>query len=120
MDFLSNIESTEYNEKAYTLSADIANAAGLVDFEATSIEEVFKKYTSYHHLVRMKTMNMGSLYKLTYDVKIKNGVREKDFLDEMGVWHELNMHAVNNLLKENGIKPIKIDMAKFTESWEEE
>lgn len=49
------------------------------------LEEVFKKYTSYHHLVRMKTMNMGSLYKLTYDVKIKNGVREKDFLDEIRV-----------------------------------
>jgi hypothetical protein len=43
-----------------------------------------------------------------------------NFLCEIGVWNDLNMHAVNNLLKENGIKPIKIDMAKFTESWEEE
>ena len=33
----------------------------------------------------MKTMNMGSLYKLTYDVKIKHGVKEKDFLDEIRV-----------------------------------
>ena len=46
---------------------------------------IFKKYTSRVHLVRMKTMNMGSLYKLTYDVKIKHGVREKDFLDEIRV-----------------------------------
>ena len=48
-------------------------------------ESIFKKYTSYHHLVRMKTMNMGSLYKLTYDVKIKHGVKEKEFLDAIRV-----------------------------------
>ena len=48
-------------------------------------DSIFKKYTSYHRLVRMKTMNMGSLYKLTYDVKIKHGVKEKDFLDAIRV-----------------------------------
>lgn len=47
--------------------------------------DIFKKYTSRANLVRMKTMNMGSLYKLTYDVKIKHGVKEKDFLDEIRV-----------------------------------
>ena len=47
--------------------------------------DTFKKYTSQSHLVRMKTINMGSLYKLTYDVKIKRGVKEKDFLDEIRV-----------------------------------
>ena len=47
--------------------------------------DTFKKYTSRHHLVRMKTMNMGSLYKLTYDIKIKPGVKEKEFLDEIRV-----------------------------------
>ncbi len=48
-------------------------------------DEIFKKYTSRHNLVRMKTMNMGSLYKLTYDVRIKHGVKEKEFLDEIRV-----------------------------------
>lgn len=47
--------------------------------------DVFKQYTSRAHLVRLKTMNMGSLYKLTYDVKIKSGVKEKDFLDAIRV-----------------------------------
>ncbi len=47
--------------------------------------DIFKKYTSRANLVRMKTMNMGSLYKLTYDVKIKHGVKEKEFLDEIRV-----------------------------------
>lgn len=46
---------------------------------------IFKKYTSRAKLVRMKTMNMGSLYKLTYDIRLKNGVKEKKFLDEIRV-----------------------------------
>ena len=53
-----------------------------MDYEDV-LTDTFKKYTSRHHLVRMKTMNMGSLYKLTYDVKMKHGVKEKDFLDEI-------------------------------------
>ena len=55
-----------------------------LDYEDV-FEDIFKKYTSRHHLVRMKTMNMGSLYKLTYDVKIRRNVKEKDFLDEIRV-----------------------------------
>lgn len=55
-----------------------------LDYEGV-FEETFKKYTSRYRLVRMKTMNMGSLYKLTYDVKIKHGVKEKEFLDEIRI-----------------------------------
>ncbi len=55
-----------------------------LDYEGV-FEETFKKYTSRCRLVRMKTMNMGSLYKLTYDVKIKHGVKEKEFLDEIRI-----------------------------------
>ena len=47
--------------------------------------EIFQKYTTKAELVRMKTMNMGSLYKLTYDVTMKRGVKEKAFLDEIRV-----------------------------------
>lgn len=47
--------------------------------------EVLQKYTSRHRLVRMKTINMGSLYKLTYEVKMRQGVKEKAFLDEIRV-----------------------------------
>lgn len=55
-----------------------------LDYEDV-FEDIFKKYTSRHHLVRMKTMNMGSLYKLTYEVKLRHGVKEKAFLDEIRV-----------------------------------
>lgn len=55
-----------------------------LDYEEV-FEEIFKKYTSKAELVRMKTMNMGSLYKLTYDVTMRSGVKEKEFLDEIRV-----------------------------------
>ena len=55
-----------------------------LDYDEVFIE-TFKKYTSRHRLVKMKTMNMGSLYKLTYDVKLKHNIKEKDFLDEIRV-----------------------------------
>lgn len=48
-------------------------------------KETFEKYTSTAKLVKMKTVNMGSLYKLTYDVKLKAGVKEKQFLDDIRV-----------------------------------
>lgn len=55
-----------------------------LDYEDV-LAPIFKKYTSDAHLVRMKTMNMGSLYKLTYDVKLKRGAKEKEFLDAIRV-----------------------------------
>ena len=48
-------------------------------------DEIFQKYTSRVELTKMKTINMGSLYKLTYSVTMKSGVKEKDFLDEIRV-----------------------------------
>lgn len=47
--------------------------------------DIFKKYCKKAELVRTKTMNMGSLYKLTYDVTLKKGIKEKEFLDEIRV-----------------------------------
>ena len=55
-----------------------------LDYEEV-FDDIFKKYTSRHELIRMKTMNMGSLYKLTYEVTLKRGIKEKEFLDEIRV-----------------------------------
>lgn len=48
-------------------------------------DDIFKKYTKKAELVKTKTMNMGSLYKLTYNVTLKRGIKEKEFLDEIRV-----------------------------------
>lgn len=44
-------------------------------------ESIFKKYTTQHRLVRVKTTNMGSLYKLNYTLVLKDPKKEKEFID---------------------------------------
>lgn len=53
-----------------------------VDY-ATAFEELFEKYTSFCRLERTKTSNMGSLFQLTYQVRLKKEAKEKEFLDEI-------------------------------------
>lgn len=60
------------------------------DMDYTDVfADIFKKYTSKSDLITMKTVNMGSLYDLTYNVKLKRSVKEKDFLDAI---RERNMN----------------------------
>ena len=79
--FFSYAHFLEPNKKQRVLKIVIPED---LDYEEV-FEDIFKKYTSRADLTRMKTMNMGSLYKLTYDITMKNGVKEKDFLDEIRV-----------------------------------
>ncbi len=46
-------------------------------------DDLFEKYTSKNELVRVKTANMGSLYKLDYRIKLKDQAQEKLFIDEL-------------------------------------
>ncbi len=50
-----------------------------------ALKEILHKYTSRADLITMKTVNMGSLYDLTYSIRMKRGAKEKDFLDEIRV-----------------------------------
>ena len=43
--------------------------------------EILDRYTSRYELVRVKTTNMGSLYRLTYDVQLKDAALEKEMID---------------------------------------
>ena len=55
-----------------------------LDFEEV-FDDIFKKYTSSIRIIKSKTINMGSLYELTYEVNLKNKVKSKDFIDELRV-----------------------------------
>lgn len=60
------------------------------DMDYTDVfNDIFKKYTSRADLITMRTVNMGSLYDLTYNVKLKHGIKEKEFIDEL---RERNMN----------------------------
>ena len=48
-----------------------------------AFDDLFEKYLLSCEVVAVKTSNMGSLYKLTYHVTLKDNAEEKTFLDEL-------------------------------------
>ena len=46
-------------------------------------DETFKKYTDTWKRLRVKTTNMGTLFKLKYAVTLKAGADEKAFIDDL-------------------------------------
>lgn len=48
-----------------------------------AFDEILDKYTSSHELVQVKTTNMGSLFRLTYDLVLNGGEAEKELIDKL-------------------------------------
>ena len=48
-------------------------------------DEIFDQYTKECKLTKVKTTNMGSMYELTYKVKMKDEDSEKEFIDDIRV-----------------------------------
>lgn len=48
-----------------------------------AFDDIFTGFTSEASLITAKTSNMGSMFKLTYEIELKNEADEKDFIDEL-------------------------------------
>lgn len=48
-------------------------------------DDVFDKYTKKHQLIKVKTVNMGSIYEIDYQIVLKKGISEKEFIDELRI-----------------------------------
>lgn len=48
-----------------------------------AFDDVFTEYTKSYRLLSVKTSNMGSLYKLRYQIELKNTNTSKAFIDEL-------------------------------------
>lgn len=46
-------------------------------------DDIFEKYTSHSELTSSKTTGMGSLYRLTYEISLKDPKKEKEMIDEL-------------------------------------
>lgn len=46
-------------------------------------DDLFEQYTSSWRLQSVKTSNMGSLFKLKYDIDLKDTALEKEFIDKL-------------------------------------
>lgn len=54
------------------------------DLDYTEIfDSIWEKYVSSFELVEVKTMNMGSMFRLTYHVTMLHSVKEKEMIDEI-------------------------------------
>ena len=46
-------------------------------------DDLFDEYTSQHELIKVKTSDMGSMFKLTYNMRMKDTNKEKEFIDQL-------------------------------------
>ena len=54
------------------------------DLDYTEVfEDVFPQYTSDCELTQVKTTNMGSLFRLTYDITLRSAAAEKALIDQL-------------------------------------
>ena len=75
----TNLFSNSANEKILKITIP-------ENLDYTNIfDKEFLKYTSSSKLVNVKTTNMGSLFDLTYNVVLKKGVNEKNFIDDLRI-----------------------------------
>ena len=54
------------------------------DLDYTGVfDDIFAEYTRSYDLIRVKTTNMGSMFKLTYNVELTDATREKEMIDKL-------------------------------------
>ncbi len=46
-------------------------------------DDLMEKYTTRREIIRVKTINMGSMFEIRYSIKLKKGANEKAFIDDL-------------------------------------
>lgn len=75
LDFGARRNADSYKTLAVTIPEDL-DYTGVFD-------DIFAEYTAAHDLVSVKTTNMGSMFRLTYQVTLRDAAREKEMLDKI-------------------------------------
>jgi len=75
LDFGARRNAASYKTLAITIPEDL-DYTGVFD-------DIFAEYTAAHDLVSVKTTNMGSMFRLTYQVTLRDATREKEMLDKI-------------------------------------
>lgn len=74
-DFILDRKSHRYRTLHITIPEDL-DYTGVFD-------EILDEYTSHKELTQVRTTNMGSLFKLTYEITLKNLDDEKEMIDAL-------------------------------------
>lgn len=75
MDFGAKKNAATYKTLTITIPEDL-DYTGVFD-------DLLKEYTSSCELIRVKTTNMGSMFRLTYNIALKDTSKEKEMIDEL-------------------------------------
>lgn len=74
-----NLGTTKNAAKYKVLSITIPEDLNYSDI----FDDIFNQYTNSVELIRVKTTNMGSMYKLTYNITLKDIKSEKEMIDKI-------------------------------------
>ena len=75
LDFGARRNAASYKTLAITIPEDL-DYTGVFD-------DIFAEYTAAHDLVSVKTANMGSMFRLTYQVTLRDAEKEKEMVDKL-------------------------------------
>lgn len=74
----------DFGTKKNTALYKILNITIPEDLDYSEVfEEILDVYTRNYELTNVKTTNMGSMFRLTYDVVLKDGAKEKEMIDKL-------------------------------------
>lgn len=74
-DFRSKKSAGKHKELRITIPEDL-DYSGIFD-------DIFKEYTKSCELTRVKTVNMGSMFRLTYSIILRDVSKEKEMIDKL-------------------------------------
>lgn len=63
-------------------------------------KDLFAEYTTTHRLIMSKTVSMGTLYELRYELVLRDASKEKEFLDKIRVRNG-NLTVMCSILTDN-------------------
>ncbi len=66
----------------------------------TCFNDIFAEYTSRHRLIMAKTVSMGTLYELRYELILKDASKEKELMDKIRVRNG-NLTVACSILTDN-------------------
>ncbi len=76
---LLNFGSTRNTARYKTMNITIPE-----DLDYTGVfDDILEQHTARYELVRVKTTNMGSMFRLTYDMTLKDPSTEKEMIDQL-------------------------------------
>lgn len=75
MDFGTRKNAERYKTLHITIPEDL-DYSGVFD-------EILQKYTADYEVIQIKTTNLGSLFKVSYNLTLKESGKEKEFIDAL-------------------------------------